>query len=147
MTQSTDKRADEVQTIASHARLIADVLDSFPAGVEPPTHHDIAAYLTKPRLSWLLFSGADNQKNRAAAIVKAFGGTWDKKETGDLFAFKSERGGVELDVTVERESVCERIVTGQREVTVTEVVESREVTVTEDIVEWRCAPLLSEAAS
>jgi hypothetical protein len=63
-------------------------------------------------------------------------------------------GPVELHVRIEREEICERVVTGTREVT-EEVPDPEalaalplvEVTRTEEIVEWRCGSLLEPAVS
>lgn len=60
-------------------------------------------------------------------------------------------GGLVVKVYADREQVCERVVTGTREVTKTvkdpdalAAVPEVEVTVTEEDVEWICKPLLAD---
>lgn len=55
--------------------------------------------------------------------------------------------GVRLVISTYRDAVCERVVTGTREVTKTVPVQTEEVTVTEDVVEWRCKPLIAEVSA
>ena len=103
-------------------------------------------------ISWQLMNQDDRshaaQKAAMQKIVRAIGGKWNKVNYGtDTFHFKRQIGLVHLDAYADREAVCERIVTGTETVTVPAKpaeparVEEREV------VEWRCEPLLAEAAS
>lgn len=99
-------------------------------------------------------SGWIAQKADAAAIVRALGGHWDKREGHDgKFEYRQNRDGIRLLVQVERAAVCERVVTGTT--TVTRTVPDPDalaavptVEVTEDVeqVEWRCQPLLDTGA-
>lgn len=108
-------------------------------------------------ISWYLFGGVEplalaEQKARAAEIVRTIPGSFDKYDTGDLFRFRGRIGGLPAEVIVDRPAVCERVVTGTREVTrevpdpVT-LADVPTVTVTEVVedVRWECRPLLAEA--
>lgn len=87
-------------------------------------------------------------KEQMVAFAKAFPGKLDKQvdDTSNSFGFELHGSlhGLHLYAAVDRDEVCERIVVGEREVTKTVAVKTEEVTVTEDIVEWRCSPLLAE---
>lgn len=73
----------------------------------------------------------------------------DGEGDGQFFAITVEFGWLQLYVYATRSEVCERVVTGTREV-VEEIpdpealatVPTTQVTRTEEIVEWRCGPLL-----
>lgn len=102
-------------------------------------------------LNWFVpINVADHveQKRTAARILKAVGGKWDKDPNPDeRFNFTQHRGGLHLNVQVEREAVCERVVTGVESVTISAVAAVPEHTIERDIVEWRCEPVLAEVAS
>jgi hypothetical protein len=140
---------DRTQYIAG-LRELADLLDKHD-DLPVPTHGDI---------HWLLFSmgSADTehlakQKATAATIVRRLGGAQKDAEKGDLFDFTRTLGGehgLELQVTVDRDAVCERVVVATHEVTETipdptVSVPLVEVTKTVEEVEWRCLPLLAGA--
>lgn len=140
----------EVRRISGNARTLAQALDALPEDVEAPTHTWIEGHRTQPEAGWLLFgAGEKNVKERTAAIIRAIGGKWDKKP-GDLYAFETVFAGVRLHITVQRDVVCERVVTGTREVTKTVPAPDAptiEITETVEDVEWVCAPLLAESVS
>lgn len=124
---------------------------------------------THGSIEWLLFSNTDlanpeldklaEQKLRAARIVKHLGGANKQPGGAQLFSFTRNLGGpagLETRVSVHREAVCERVVTGTKKtkrwvkdpeqvdqvmVHIPEV----EVEVEEEIVEWVCNPLLGES--
>lgn len=102
-------------------------------------------------LNWFIpISVADpvEQKRTAAGILKAIGGKWDKDPNPDeRFNFTQARDGLNLKVQVEREAVCERVVTGTETVTIPAKAAVPEQVVEREVVEWRCEPLLAEAAS
>lgn len=133
-------------------RELADTLDA---------HDD----LPLPTLSvdWYLFVYADSprekdeevlarQRTEAARLVRILGSA-DKYVTGNLFRYRHWFGGpdgLESEVIVDRPAVCERVVTGTREVTrlVPRGEDPRPVDVfTEEVedVEWRCTSLLGGA--
>lgn len=76
----------------------------------------------------------------------------DQDNSNYGFALHGTLAGLHLDIRAHRDEVCERVVTGT-ETVVKQVpdptVDVPLVEVTEDveIVEWRCAPLLSDAPS
>jgi hypothetical protein len=128
---------------------LADLLDSTP---ELPLPDDRG-------VSWYLFGSStdgekkfsdDEQKARAADLVRWLPGKQRKWETGDLFRFVGSIGGIRTEVIVDRAAVCRRVVTGTREVT--KAVPSPdapmvEVTETIEDVEWVCEPLLAEVSA
>lgn len=140
MTDSTN------HIVAANLREVADLLDLH-ADIKQP-------YITSSSngqvsLSWYLNGDAD-AKAKAAAVVKAIDGGWERGEAdydGPLATWKQERGGLSLLVQVSRDDVCERIVTGTKEVTVPYVAAQPARVEVVDIVEWRCEPLLTAAVS
>ena len=82
------------------------------------------------------------QKRLAAEVIRTIGGKWDK-DPGETFRFRRTLGGLRLHVSVEREAVCERVVTGTETFTIPAVKAQPERTEEREIVEWRCEPLLA----
>lgn len=126
-------------------RVLADLIESTPDLPLPDTR-DICWYLFA--LEGEAAEGErayETQKSRAAQLVRLLPGTQTKRVTQDLFRFQGHVGGIRTEVIVNRDAVCRAVVTGQREVTKTVPTATKEVTVTEDVVEWVCSPLLSEA--
>ena len=133
----------DAQRAAIGLRQLADLLDANP---DLPgctwAFHDINIF-------------ADDREGVAAwarATMRATGKT-EKWQGGNWAGAVAEFGPVRAKVLVEREKICERVVTGVREVT--EEVPDPEalaalpkVTVTTpvEIVEWVCRPLLAEPA-
>ncbi len=91
------------------------------------------------------------QRDAFLATVRAFPGTKVKAPREQYFDVEVDLGGLYLEVTADRDEVCQRVVTVTREVTreVIVPVETRTETVTETVedVEWICAPLLAPAAT
>ena len=54
-----------------------------------------------------------------------------------------DEDGMQVQIVVARDSVCERVVTGTRTRTVEARPAVEEHTVEEEIVEWRCSSVLS----
>ena len=95
--------------------------------------------------------GEADQKTIMAAAARAIPGKVDKDVIGNhLFSIEGTiPGGVRVKVIANRDEVCERVVTGTREVTKTVpdpmvTVPTIEVTETVEDVEWVCGPLLRE---
>lgn len=136
--------------VAAEARVVADVLGGLPDECPLPTHVSIYTQNAAPSIGWLLFGERRlDEAATAREIIRSIGGKWDKSP-GELFGFEQQRGIVQLEVVVNRESVCRRVVTGTE--TVTETVPDPdaplvEVTKEVDTVEWQCEPLLAEVAS
>ncbi len=130
-------------------RAVADLIDAHPDLPLPyVTVYDHIPH--KANVSWYLHinqrsEDEAHQKAQAQAIIKALSGKWAKRFDGTTADFEQERDGLNLQVSVTREAVCERVVTGTKTVTIPgkpaepERVEQREV------VEWRCEPVLAEA--
>lgn len=112
-------------------------------------------------LPWQLDSGtldihlmrSDDPRGELARIVRMLPGEVRKEVWGDktpYFTAHAKVGSIRLDVTTYRDQVCERVVTGTREVTETVpdphvVVPLVEVTKTVEDVEWVCGPLMAPA--
>jgi hypothetical protein len=94
---------------------------------------------------WYLRSDED-RKEVFADLARRMGTL--KKAYGDNFMWLKRDFGkhVQMTVSAERSAVCERIVTGTRDVP-EHVLPAREETLveahTEEIVEWRCPPILA----
>jgi hypothetical protein len=82
-------------------------------------------------------------------IAKARGGRTKKEYHGEAFVLQKEfSGGISLDFWITRDQVCERVVTGTREVPETiepeKIVPAKVIPAhVEETVEWRCHPLLA----
>ena len=124
-------------------RLLADLLEKHP---ELPIPYHGPASGTELRIYML---GSD----RAAFVdaVRALPGRLDKSVAADTYVVRAELEGIAVEVVAYRKDVCERVVTGTREVTKSipdPDVEVPTVEVTEVVedVEWVCSPLLAEQA-
>lgn len=75
----------------------------------------------------------------ALADVARSGGRWDKNQSDSFFWLRQDfGGGVNIQVNVNRERVCKRIVTGKKTIPARPEIEV-------DVVEWVCdEPLLAE---
>lgn len=145
----TDTRTAYTQGL----RQLADLVDAHPDLPQPYT----TAYSTGDvQACWFLHlhglkEDLSGQKAAAAQIVKVLGGQWDKAErSDDVFILTQSRDGIRLSVQVNRAAVCERVVTGSREVTVpaTPAIPKQaarpERTETVEDVTWVCSSLLAE---
>ena len=138
-------RSDYVKTLEDLTALMKSV-PNLPA----PTHISPASR----RIDWLLFGDENTypeQKALAAKIVKLLPGHKAKRVTADLFRFAGEVNGLKYQIVVQRDAVCERIVTGKETVTThvpdpEAVVPMVEVTEEVETVEWKCSPLLDDVA-
>lgn len=101
-------------------------------------------------------SHGEDQRDVVAAVARALPGKVDKSVWGPgdyYFGLTGKApGGVGINVIATRAEVCERVVTGTREVKKTipdpmVTVPTIEVTETVEDVEWVCGPLLREQAS
>lgn len=87
-----------------------------------------------------------------ARLARRYGATTDKAVTNEMYNLVADFGGVSLRFLAYRSEVCERVVTGTREVTeqvpdptALAAVPITTVTRVEDITEWKCRPLLADA--
>ena len=127
-------------------RALADLLEANPDLPIPDGEPD-------GRFAWNIWPDGGDTAARVAAIRRMLPGTFTKNDpASNAFASKyyeltAPLRGITLAISTYRDAVCERVVTGTREVTKTVPVKTEEVTVTEDIVEWVCRPLLAEAVA
>jgi hypothetical protein len=94
----------------------------------------------------------DHAGEMAAAARILIPGTRNKAADDGYFRVRGMLHGLQLEVWAMRDQVCERVVTGTREVpreVPDPAVQVPTVTVLETVedVEWRCAPLLAGASS
>lgn len=133
------------ETMAGNLRAAADVIDQ--------NAHLPAPYITTGangvvELNWFLHGRQVDERATAAAIVKAIDGEWTRGEANydpNLATWTQERDGMQLYISVQRDAMCERIVTGTTTVTVPAVEAQPERTEVVETVEWRCQPLLGDA--
>lgn len=149
MAQTEDTRTD-AQRAAAAFRELADFLDANPDLIG--TRHAFNDIMVFPRdrdgvVAWARAAA----RFKPAAVSKTHGEVWSRVNLG--FGGTGEYPPVRVRVTIEREEVCERVVTGIREVT--EMVPDPdhvaaaplvEVTKTIEDVEWVCHPLLADPA-
>lgn len=124
-------------------RALADLLDAHPEIPLPYTGSKHSGLL------WILQS-EDDQRPILRKLARLLPGLIEKGYRGTDFDLKGSLDGLHLHVIADRDSVCERVVTGTREVTrevpdpvALAAVPTTVVTETVEDVEWRCAPLLS----
>lgn len=145
MSRTITTLPDVAAVLAANLRAAADLVDAHPDIKQP--------YITTLSnggvdLSWYL-NGKENARKTAAAVVRAIDGTWERGEadySGPLATWTQRRGGLNLLVQVSREEVCERIVVSTKTVTIPARPAQPEQVVEQDVVEWRCQPLLADKA-
>lgn len=146
-----EKAANLAREVATGVRALADMIETNPAIAD--------------EIGWTLrnllvpIATSDDQRATLAAFARA-GTSAGAKVTKDVSGNNDEHFGVDitlgkvkLRVYGTRSEICERVVTGTREV-VEEVpdpealaaVPTTTVTRTEEIVEWKCSSLLAPAA-
>lgn len=128
----------------------AGVVAAFRRAADLIEQHDIPAPVVVAHggeglLFWAFYGWEENVPAKVAAIRRAVGGKWDKREsaTGDQMSFVCEGYQIQVD----RETVCERRVVGTETVVVPAVEAQPARTETRDLVEWDCVPILSEAVA
>lgn len=131
-------------------RALADLLDEHP---EVPLPYDgtqgrIAIHHLYPR------DPERTIREEFQATLRAFPGRKDKDPRDQYFDVELELHGLKLSISTFREEVCQRVVTGTREVTrevpdqaALAAVPTRTVTEVVEDVEWICQPLLAAAES
>lgn len=115
-------------------RAIADTFEAYPDLPLP-----VAATFTT------FFFGED-APTRMADVRRVIGGKWTKTATDDWFWLRKQFGPHELDLTAHRNLVCERVVVGVEQIEAPDPAAPK-VLVEQEIVEWRCSPLLDEAVA
>jgi hypothetical protein len=145
MTNPTEQDARAAYTAG--LRQLADILDAHP---ELPLPFEGSARSLLQRITFFYLSDKDPRAALATAR-RAFGVPMDKNDSiPNTFSLTGSLAGLHFSLTANRNDVCERVVTGTREVEVTEpdpdaVAALPKVTRTEVVeeVEWRCTPLLA----
>lgn len=132
--------SDTTAVVAAH-RAVANLIEQHPDLALPVVHHD-------GMIAWNLYSWScpDGVPAMVAAIRRAVGGKWDKREAktiGGNDGMVFEREGYRI--TVAREQVCTRRVVGTETVTLPAVKAQPERTVEREVVEWDCQPVLAES--
>lgn len=125
--------------VAAH-REVADFIEAHPDLVLPFVCSD-------GTIAWTLYSFEcpDGVPAMIAAIRRAVGGKWDKREGRGIIGADQmvfEREGYRI--TVKREAVCVRRVVGSEKVTLPAVEARPERTVEREVVEWDCEPILAD---
>lgn len=82
-----------------------------------------------------------------AAIARLIPTRFDKDVDGSYYRLKGKVGAITVEVWGFRDAVCERVVTGTREVTEDVPTAYETVTKTVEDVEWVCKPLLASVTS
>ncbi|MCW2545391.1 MAG: hypothetical protein JWM40_2943 [Frankiales bacterium] len=129
---------------ADALRALADFIDANPDLPDLVTDQRLLTYvspLNKPRA--VMAAVARAGAKAGVPVEKSYDG-------GEYANLSLQFGPIELHVYAQRDAVCERVVTGTREVTkevpdpeALAAVPTVTVTETEDIVEWVCGPLLA----
>lgn len=128
----------------SGLRKLADVLENHP---EVPLPYEGGTI----EMTFHFLSGKD-PKGEMAATARALPTSFTKEADGKYFDLKGSLAGLKIRLCAFRSEVCERVVTGTREVEVTEPdpealakVPTITKTVTVEDVKWECSPVLAPA--
>ncbi len=133
--------ATEPATMPELLRAVADLLEAHPDLPVPQASDDGVRWFTA------------RTPTEIAKVMRAVQGPWAKNDPN---ASDYDRGSATFTTTllghpftiyVDRGSVCTRTVVGTREVVKTIPVATEEVTVTEDIIEWECHSVLTQAGA
>lgn len=133
-------------------RDLADWFDQHPEMDLPyeatPGHHSGGVRFSIGVLE--TFEPDDDLPGRFAEAVKALGGARTKDvDDGYMRVTRKFGPGVNVEVWAARNKVCEAVVVGTETVIENEIVkpaETRRVEKQRDVIEWRCAPVLSPEA-
>lgn len=147
MTPVSALREDQRAAYIRGLRALADVLEAHPE--VPVPYHGNQADIT---ISAFLHS--EDPRAELAAAARAFPCNWEKAVRddgtyGSYFDLHGKLHGLSLRLTAYRDAVCERVVTGTRDIEVEEEIrpaETRKVVKQVETAEWVCHPLLAPAA-
>jgi len=145
---------DKRQAFIDGLHQIADFLAEHPEVPLPYLGNSVTLGINTPSLPIYLVAKDGTQRDAIATIARAMGKA-EKLTDGDpgaRFYVWRKFAGIALVASADRDEVCERVVTGTREVT-REVPDPEalaavpKVTVTEIVedVTWECGPLLKAA--
>lgn len=138
-----DRVAAERAAYISGMRKLADILEAHPE-LELPFEGHRTEMIVVP------VYGGDASKS-AKRFSRLIPGRIDKEPStsGDSMSLIGSIDGLKIRMLLNRDDVCERVVVGTREVTTSApdpdavaALPVVEQTVTEEIVEWRCLPIL-----
>ena len=145
--QTPDFPADDRTEYIKGLRLLADLLAANPD--LPLPYHG-----TSTGLLWIKTHGdnSDDVRNTARLFARLIPGAISKHVRDDVLDLDGSIAGLRVALITARDAMCERVVTGTREVTIeatpampaTEAQPERTETV-EDF-EWICGSLLADAA-
>lgn len=142
MSNNTNVTADPRVEYIAGLRALADLLEQHPELMTPHKQIDVIPI------------GAEQCQEQMAAWARALPGKKDKQISETMVTLVGWLRALKIQVLAYRDEVCERVVTGTREV-VEEVPDPEalaavptvsKTTVVED-VEWVCRPLLGVGAS
>ena len=139
-TPATGLEAARRAAYTAGLRALADVLDKHPE-VPLPYAGDLGAID-------FYFTSCDDPRAAMAAAARAIPCKWDKRTTanGSFFYLSGHLAGLRIDLTANRDDVCERVVVGVEDKEVEEEVTPavvRKVTKPVEVVEWRCGSVLA----
>lgn len=147
MSTETTALSTLAQQQAAGLRALADLIEQNPQAAQWLRHT-----LTYSGINAHLRSDSDKAAQQAefARIARRYGATTTKDISDKFHNVVADFGAVKVDMIAYREEVCERVVTGTREVTeevpdpvaLAAVPTTTVTTVVEDI-EWVCRPLLA----
>lgn len=126
---------------------LSNIVD-FAAWLEAHPEVPIPADLTGAGYVLIHARHSEDPRAAVAAVARALPGKVDKSTYSGLFQVEGRVCGITVKAIAERDLVCERVVTGTREVKKTipdpmVTVPVIEVVETVEDVEWRCGPLLA----
>jgi hypothetical protein len=126
-------------------RAVADLIEATP---------DLPLPSSELLFSWNVWPsmGVDDIPAEVARLRRLLPGTFTKNDPGSAYGaayyqLDGQIGAAKLEITTNREEVCERVVTGTREVVKTVPAPGTptvEVVETVEDFEWVCKPLLAE---
>lgn len=128
----------DVAAVATAHRRVADFIEAHPDIPFPFVYSDGV-------IAWTLYSFEcpDGVPAMVAAIRRAVGGKWDKRESTGIVGDAEmlfERDG--YSIKVRREAVCTRRVVAVKTIT-KPAISLPERTETREVVEWDCDPILA----
>jgi hypothetical protein len=135
--------SDERRDYTEGLRQLADILDANP---------DLPLPYYGSKSSELLWIARRDEDHRAVARIfaRAIPGTIAKNPRDTAIDLVGQIAGLYVQLIVDRDQVCERIVTGVEvvEMPASEAIPARPAqTIEREVVEWRCEPILAEATS
>lgn len=140
---ATSPQPDTRAAYTAGLRTLADLLDENPDVPLPYSGSEHNGIM------WILQTAEVDQRAVLQTFARLLPGPVEKGYRATDFDLKGTLEGLHLHVIADRNTVCERVVTGTREVTrevpdpeALAAVPTTVVTETVEDVEWICAPLL-----